>query len=326
MKRTLLFLGTVFMGVSASAQDCSDLFISEYVEGWSNNKALEIYNPTDQPIDLSQYFVARYNNGSTSHTSANTNSIGIELVGTLAPYDVHVAVIDKRDSLGQGQEAPVWDELQALADEFYCPVYGDSYAMYFNGNDAVILYKGDVTDIANATPIDVFGKVGEDPGPGSGWSTDFPYNNEAGVVVTKDHSLIRKSAVMTGQTNPIPSFFNPLAEWDSIPATIDTIGFSQGNWGTLGSHTCDCAVGSVDQAAAQFNVNIAPNPSKGVFTVNNINAYQNVQVINSLGQEVYTVANNGQTSVTIDLSNRRGVYFVKLTGKGEAVTRRVIIK
>lgn len=326
MKRTLLFLGSVFMGISATAQNCSDLFISEYVEGWSNNKALEIYNPTDQTIDLSEYFVARYSNGTTSHTSGSTNSIGVELVGMLAPYDVHVAVIDKRDPNGQGQEAPVWDSLQARADEFYCPVYGDSYAFYFNGNDALILYKGDINDIPNATPIDVFGKVGENPGPDSGWSSAFPYNNEAGDIVTQDHSMIRKETVLNGQNNPIPSFFDPLAEWDSIPPVIEVGGQLQGNWSTLGSHTCDCATLTIEEAAAPLNVTIAPNPSKGVFTVNNISDYIAVQVINSLGQEVYSLDNNGQTSVTIDLSDRRGVYFVKLSGKGEAVTRRVIIK
>ena len=111
-----------------------------------------------------------------------------------------------------------------------------------------------------------------------------------------------------------------------IPALIEVGGNTTGNWGTLGSHTCDCAQGSVDEVAAVINVSIAPNPSKGVFTVSNIETFNNVQVINSLGQEVYSVANNGQSSIVMDLSNRRGVYFVKLSGKGEAVTRRVIIK
>lgn len=313
------------MGVSASAQDCSELFISEYVEGWSNNKALEIYNPTDQPIDLSAYFVARYSNGATSHTSSQTASIGVELVGTLAPYQTHVGVIEKLDPNGQQQEVPVWDELQALADEFYCPQYADSYAFYFNGNDALILYKGDINDIPNATVIDVFGKVGEDPSSGDGWSTEFPYNNGAGVVVTQDHSLLRKADVLSGQTNPIPSFFDPLAEYDSIPAVIEVGGQLQGNWSSLGVHVCDCETLNLDEAT-QLNVSIAPNPSQGVFTVNNINNFTSVEVINSLGQEVYSLDNNGQTSVTIDLSTRRGVYFVKLNGNGESVTRRVIIK
>ncbi|EPB65688.1 TonB-dependent receptor plug domain protein, partial [Ancylostoma ceylanicum] len=42
---------------SSFAQDCSQIFISEYVEGRGNNKAIEIYNPTDQAIDMSQYFL-----------------------------------------------------------------------------------------------------------------------------------------------------------------------------------------------------------------------------------------------------------------------------
>ena len=37
----------------------NDLFFSEYVEGWANNKALEIYNPTPNTIDLSNYSISR---------------------------------------------------------------------------------------------------------------------------------------------------------------------------------------------------------------------------------------------------------------------------
>ena len=41
-----------------------DLFISEYVEGsFGNNKYVEIYNPTDQAIDLSSYALALNTNG-----------------------------------------------------------------------------------------------------------------------------------------------------------------------------------------------------------------------------------------------------------------------
>ena len=40
--------------VSGGAElQCVDLFISEYAEGSSNNKYLEIYNPTDVAVDLS---------------------------------------------------------------------------------------------------------------------------------------------------------------------------------------------------------------------------------------------------------------------------------
>jgi predicted extracellular nuclease len=57
MKKALLFLG--LLSSVAQAQDCTKIFISEYVEGWSNNKALEIYNPSNVAVDLSEYFVTQ---------------------------------------------------------------------------------------------------------------------------------------------------------------------------------------------------------------------------------------------------------------------------
>ena len=160
MKKSLLTFSLFAMG-GLFAQDCSDLFISEYVEGWSNNKALEIYNPTSSPINLSGYFVARYSNGSTTATGTNA----IQLVGTIAPYDVYVAVLDKRDPAGTGQEAPIWDSLQARADGFYAPVYNTNNSFYWNGNDAVMLAKGtlsadataDVTTATGFAIVDIFG-------------------------------------------------------------------------------------------------------------------------------------------------------------------------
>ena len=40
-----------------------DLFFSEYIEGSSYNKALDIYNPTDSLVDLSQYQLWQISNG-----------------------------------------------------------------------------------------------------------------------------------------------------------------------------------------------------------------------------------------------------------------------
>ena len=46
--------------------DKVDLFFSEYGEGSSNNKWLEIYNSTGQNIDLSNYALARVSNAPTT--------------------------------------------------------------------------------------------------------------------------------------------------------------------------------------------------------------------------------------------------------------------
>lgn len=318
MKRTLLLFG-IFASSFTFAQDCSELFISEYVEGWSNNKAIEIYNPTDAAIDLSQYMIIRYSNGSTSATASNA----VQLVGTVGAKDVHVGVLEKLDPNGTGQEAPIWDSLQVRADEFYCPDYNTSNAFYWNGNDAIALAKGTVNDIANAQLVDVFGKIGEDPGVA--WTSAFPYTG-AGDEVTKDHSMIRKSTILAGETNPLIAFFDPLAEYDSIPAVVDIGGLTYGNWFSLGEHECDCNNLSTDEVSLD-NVTLFPNPTaNGTFVVKGIENAEKIEVFSTLGESVYTAAINGNIT-TVDLGEMKGLYLVRLYGSnGVATTRRVILK
>ena len=348
MKKTLLVLSLCISFISFS-QDCSNLFISEYVEGWSNNKAIEIYNPTSSAVDLSNYFIARYSNGASVATNANA----VQLSGTIAAHDVYVAVIEKLDSTGQGQEAPVWDSLQAKADGYYCPDYNVSNAFYWNGNDAILLGSGtlgstpgdDVTTASNFAIIDIFGKIGENPansagaagGTGAGWSTDFPYNTGAGTIVTTDHSLIRKSSIKNGEAAPV-SFFNPLDQWDSIPAVVvrldangDTLfGTSgnpilDGNWNSLGIHACDCNPAAVSSLENKV-LSVYPNPSKGEFFIKHDGQINSVIILNALGQKIHSMdLNNHLTSINI--GNKKGLYFLKFkTNKETYSTRRVIIK
>ena len=179
MRKLFFLAASALISVAASAQ-CTELFISEYIEGWSNNKAIEIYNPTGAAIDMSDYRLERYSNGATS---AQENQ-KVDLSGTIEPGDVLVYVLDKQDPDGVDFEAPVWDELAAVADVWLCPVYEENNAMYFNGNDAMVLRK-----ISTNTPIDIFGKIGEDPGT-TGWAE-----------MTQNHTLIRKTSVTGGDTD-----------------------------------------------------------------------------------------------------------------------------
>jgi hypothetical protein len=353
MKQTLLLFSFLFFLVANAQNTCSELFISEYVEGWSNNKALEIYNPTNNPIDLSGYFVSRYSNGATTATVANS----VQLSGIVPAKGVFVGVIQKLDPNGTGQEAPVWDSLQARADGFFCPDYNVSNAWYWNGNDAILLAKGTLpasaTAVVNATNVtgfaivDVFGKIGENPanetGTSSGndgaWSTQFPYSTGLGVLLTKDHSLLRKATVLKGQTSN-PSFFDPLLEWDSIPPVIvrldangDTLfGTSgnpilDGNWSSLGSHECDCnSIGL--NTTPKASPSVYPNPSNGLVFVKTQNDIRKIQVISALGQQIKELnISSAQQIVEIDLGNYSGVYFLRLTTtSGEQSLHKVIIR
>jgi predicted extracellular nuclease len=123
-----------FDGLGAHAVTCgtsTDLFISEYIEGTSLNKAVEIYNGTDAPVNLAQssYKIDVYFNG---NTSANTS---IPLSGTILPGDVFVLVDERVDPL-----------LYDIADADQT-----TRASLFNGNDAVALVKGGKND-GGSTP------------------------------------------------------------------------------------------------------------------------------------------------------------------------------
>jgi hypothetical protein len=261
------------MSVNAQIMDCSELFISEYVEGSGNNKALEIYNPTSQDIDLALYMIIRYSNGATSASSGNA----IQLEGMIAPNDVHVGIIEKLNPSGSGNEVPVDTILQSSADAFYCPDYNISNAWYFNGNDAVVLARGSVNDIANSIIVDVFGKVGEDPV--GGWNDNAASGfTSSGYSWTEDHTLIRKNTVLTGDINPV-DLFNPSLEWDSIP---------EDSWLNLGSHDCNCSGSTYVEETDKASYSLYPNPANmgDIVSINTVEALQNIVITNILGSQL----------------------------------------
>ncbi|HZW05063.1 MAG TPA: ExeM/NucH family extracellular endonuclease [Anaerolineaceae bacterium] len=172
-----------------SAAACSDLLFTEYIEGSSNNKALEIFNCTGAPVDLAAggYNVQMAFNGNPTPT------LTINLTGTLADRDVFV--------LAQSSAIAA---ILAQADQ-------TNGAGWFNGDDAVILRKGTVV-------IDSIGQAGFDPG--SQWGVD--------LVSTADNTLRRKSTVTAGDIDPT-NVFDPALEWDGFAQdTFDGLGFLAG--------------------------------------------------------------------------------------------------
>ncbi|HEX5564542.1 MAG TPA: lamin tail domain-containing protein, partial [Sporosarcina sp.] len=108
----------------------SDLFISEYVEGSSFNKAIELYNGTGQAVDLSGYTLELYSNGGT------TVSARMTLSGTLNNGETYV-LYHKDAAAGIKEKGDL----------------ENTTVINFNGDDALVLKKGN-------TVIDSFGQVG----------------------------------------------------------------------------------------------------------------------------------------------------------------------
>lgn len=140
-----------------------DLFISEYIEGSSNNKAIEIYNPKATAVDLSQYALKKGANGADF---SNT----LALTGTLEAGGVYIVA-----------NSGAADSIKNVAN--YIDAAGT--IVYYNGDDAVGLFK-------NGVLIDVIGLTTGDPG------TNWPV---AGTGATSEYTLVRKDAINTGTTD-----------------------------------------------------------------------------------------------------------------------------
>lgn len=306
MKKSLL-VALLFISSLFAQSQCTEIFISEVVEGWSNNKAIEIYNPTNQTKNLNGYGIVRFQNGSTTYGSISP------LDGyTIAPYSVLVVVLDKRDSLGTGLEYPVWDELQLVADVFINPNYDNGiWPMYFNGNDALAI----VSNNGN-TLIDLYGRIGEGTGFG-GWSAYGTDAAGATLYASQDHTQKRKSNVVSGVTTN-PSSFDVFAQYDTLPA--NTFDF-------LGEHVCDCTVG-VSEINSRTSIQMYPNPA-GDAPVSFISevVISRYQIIDVNGKLIFSENNVNQIFGRIETTELpSGFYYIQFTDVTGTVTTQKLIK
>lgn len=142
------------------AQPCSDLFISEYIEGSSFNKVIELYNPTTGTIQLDGYQLLLYSNG------ASVPSFNFKLHGTLESHAVYLMSHPQADSL---LVLPFMDTT--------------SLSCNWNGDDAIALVNNNSGDT-----LDIIGVIGFDPG------TSWPVPGGS----TVDHTLVRTPETQEG--------------------------------------------------------------------------------------------------------------------------------
>jgi hypothetical protein len=351
MKKLLLFIAFAGLMLSSFAQ--TDLFFSEYIEGSENNKALEIYNPTTETIDLSNYIVVRFSNGEGYPSDLDPKSTAggyVILEGTLEPGKCHVLVNGQTESTST---SPACDpELQALATQLDADYPAPTY---MNGNDAIGLLK---LVEGNYYPIDIFGQFGlgntmynsygwapvkdsavsyswgeEEvtatisnyvvPMTGDGTSTTGPY----WMAWSKDHTLIRKSTVNQGVTSN-PSGFNIAAEWDTLPAVYnatDSTWSYQDIWTNLGTHTIEGGNAIHQTSIKAFTV--FPNPvTNNTFTINSSDAnIARIEVYNMIGQELNITTNIAMNAALVQLNqNAKGIIIAKITFTDNTISSKKI--
>lgn len=337
-KITLLFL-FVICAVQINAQ-CDDLFFSEYVEGYSSNKALEIYNPTDEAIRLSEYSIARASNGSTAPSS---NQVQVLPDVMLEPNDVFVVVVDLRDtSLWDSQfDKPAWNgynlidtifdivtglpvtdslgnvitgpqysesgsalfgdeyneeyDLQCKADAFLCPDYDSNNTMYFNGNDAMILLKGNAISSNGDNILDVVGVIGEDP---EDTLMEDAWVNEDGFWLTKNRTLVRKPEIEKGR-NELDKVVFALGgtfrgeEWLSYPNnTFEYLGIHNSvcnNEAKPDRYSCSQGPLASLYHSVEVELNIFPNPVQGgMLNVESDRQIRDIEIYDLMGRKLFT--------------------------------------
>lgn len=305
MKKKISIIIISLFYITTNSQDCSDLFISEYVEGPGNNNAIEIYNPTSSSIDLFGYTINRYSNGASSGPES------WQLGGMIASNEALV--------IGNGQVDSIWvstywslpvDPLfYSLLDDHCNGDYDANSTFYFNGDDAMTLEK-------NGNIIDIFGKVGEDPG--AAWTDDVTagYTDaNGGTWWTKRQTLIRKPSVMQG-VNQNPILFNASLQWDSLP---------DATYSELGYHNCDCISSSVKNIN-NISYLIYPNPIQKLddLIIHSEDQITNINIYNLLGEQIYQSNNTNRISIK---NIAKGTYIIDINFYNNiSVKEKIIIE
>jgi len=304
-----LILMSVLAIFTLNAQDPATLIFSEYIEGSSNNKALEIYNPTDEVVGLKYYGIAQSSNGGGwAYYHTFPAGASIEAGG------VWVMITDQTDELLYPS---------AEADE----VLGYPSVVHHNGDDARgLVYLTDTDTIL----IDIIGIPDEDPG--SGWDV-------AGVsAATKDHTLVRKNHIVSGTKN-----WTTAAGTDAYDS--EWIVYDQNFFDSLGVHTFiplvdvssinltgegDATTIDTDKGTLQINAEILPanaTDKRIEWSVSDITLASVTQegLLTAINDGVVTITvtalDGSDVSGTIDITNSNQtpvvpVSTIAVTGKG----------
>ena len=183
----------------------SDLMITKYGEGTSNNKFIEIYNGTGADVDLSNYSLSSCSNGcDTADEWDYPDNVTFPAGTIIANGDVYVVTHGSADA--------------SIASD-------QTFTYLSNGDDAFALTLSGAT-ADSYTIIDILGDMQGDPG--SGWDVAGVSNG------TKEHTLTRKTSVCSPNPTPLGSFGTDAddSEW--------VVGDQNSGWDTVGSYTTAC--------------------------------------------------------------------------------------
>jgi len=285
-KNYFLTLFLTFTVVFVSSAQVTELFISKYGEGSSNNKYLEIYNGTDATISLSDYAFPNVSNDPTT--------VGEYEYWNLFPDGAEIASGDVY-LIAHGSADP---SILAQADH--------TFNFLSNGDDGFALVKGGTFndadndgnyDAGEVTGYNILDWLGDWQGdPGAGWDV-------AGVSeATKDHILTRKSTIC-----------GPNNDWSASAGTNATdsewiVGDKDTGWDTIGSFS-GCVSDPIISiggtvASLDYYENNGPS-SEGDFSISGSNLTNDISVSVSSNFEI-SLTSGSEFASTVTVSQTAG--------------------
>ena len=279
-----LTLSVVVLAPATANAAAGELFFSEYVEGSSNNKALELYNPgsTDVSLDAQAYGIQMYFNGSTGV------GLTINLTGVVPAHGTYV--------IAHAQADPA---IIALAQN------SSSSAGWFNGNDVVALRKGNDN-------VDVIGQIGNNPG--TEWGT--------GLTSTADNTIRRKQAITVGDANGSDAF-DPAVEWDGFANnTFGGLGSHTVGPDEPIAMACGAALTTLEGFGAARNV--TARDADSTVTSLTLDSVAPAPAAGGISRTAFTPATaDGGTAtatITVDPATPVGVYTVTMAAANDDTT------
>ncbi len=168
---------------SFSTSQCIEnaVFITEYVEGESNNRAIEIYNGSKSPINLSNYTLKQANAGSNAESRKDWGKDDSGNISTSFTYTFPLIQLDPDETYTVCNKESVSDLLEKCDDK---PATGSTFS--FTGNDGLALFEGN-------TILDQIGTNKTTP--------TEPWDVAGKEKATEDHTLRRKPEIIQGTTD-----------------------------------------------------------------------------------------------------------------------------
>lgn len=250
----------------------TDLFISEYIEGsGTGNKIIELFNGTGSDIDLSNYSLNLYSNGSASVSNS------VDLSGILSNNSVFV--------LYHGDTT---FDLSAISNKLQSNAVAN-----FNGDDAISLMKNNVI-------IDLVGVIGTDPG--SQWGIGTGTNNDANSDGTANNTLVRKANVFS------PATIWNSTEWIVFP--IDTSEYLGSHENSQGLNLYPVFSGNANKTILIYDEEFQYMDGIVLHDDTDSVLIANINVTNNILEDVSNVAISelpvGQYDVEIEITNTLG--------------------